>query len=187
MMGADLRAIEPALRFAAHFGVVLGLSSPASPTRDNADRAFDQASRMLGTIARRAREHGVTVAVHPNSARGSLVRSEATYDRLLAATAADGVMFNPDTGHMARDGVNIIVCLERHRDRIVHVHMKDVDSSGHWQPLGAGTSDVPRLLGWLQANYDGWLVIEDESDRVRTDLAGGLVDARRFVREHTGQ
>lgn len=184
---ADLRAVEPALRFAAHFGVVLGLGSPASTTTDDLDRKFDHACRMLGVIARRARDYGVTVAVHPNSAPGSLVRSEAAYDRLLAATAADGVQFNPDTGHMARDGVPIIACLERHRDRIVHVHMKDVDRTGHWQPLGAGDSDVVSILGWLRDNYDDWLVIEDESDRVWTDLAGVLTDARRFVRDHTGQ
>ena len=178
---ADLAGIEPALRFAAHFGVVLGLSSPQSPTRDDYDQKLEHACRMYSRIARRARSMGVTVAVHPNSAPTSLARSADEYDRLLAQTADAGVMFNPDTGHMFRDGLDIIACLEEHRDRIVHVHMKDVDRAGNWQQLGAGDSDVPGILEWLQENYLGWLVIEDESERVWSDLAGTLADNRRYL------
>ncbi len=62
-----------------------------------------------------AAKHGVTVAVHPHSHHTSLVLTPAEYDRLLAATEAAGIMFNPDTGHMLRGGHDVMACFEKYR------------------------------------------------------------------------
>jgi sugar phosphate isomerase/epimerase len=180
---SDLAGADRALRFAARFGAVLGLGGPSSHSRDHYDHKLDQACRFYAEVARRGRDLGVTVAVHPHSHHTSLALSAAEYDRLLAATADAGLMFNPDTGHILRGGHDPLDCLKRHRRRIVHIHMKDVDAQDRWQPMGAGITDTASILRWLnEIGYPGWLVIEEESDGARSNPAGAVADNRAYLK-----
>ncbi len=105
------------------------------------------------------------------------------YDRLLAATEQAGIMFNPDTGHLLRGGHEVMACFEKHRSRIVHVHLKDVDAEGNWQPLGKGICDLPALLGWLKrVGYRGWVVAEEESQAAWQDAAQAIAVNRAALR-----
>ena len=179
---ADLAGAEKALRFAAHFSVPLCLAGPSSDSRDDYEAKFQQAVRFYRAVAERAVKHGVTVAVHPHSHHTSLVLTPPEYDRLLAATEGAGVMFNPDIGHLLRGGHDVTACLEKYRDRIVHLHLKDVDAHGDWQPLGKGVCDVPALLRWIEeVDYRGWLVVEEESEAVWQDAAGAIAEDRRYL------
>lgn len=92
-------------------------------------------------------------------------------------------MFNPDTGHIARGGQDVVSCFRRHRERIVHVHCKDVDGRGQWKPMGKGICDFPRLFEWLRKTaYSGWLISEEESDFVRRDLPSAMAQNRSYFR-----
>jgi sugar phosphate isomerase/epimerase len=179
----DLAGAEKALRFAAQFSVPVGLAGPSSPSRDDYERKFAQACRFCNAMAERAEKLGVIVAVHPHSHHTSLVLTGEEYDRLLAATEASGLRFNPDTGHILRGGQDLLACFQRHRERVVHVHCKDVDAQGCWQPMGKGVCDFPRLFQWLdQTGYRGWLISEEESDLVWKDLPGAMTQNRDYFR-----
>jgi sugar phosphate isomerase/epimerase len=178
----DLAGAVKALKFAAHFAVPLCLGGPSSESHDGYEAKFEQACRFYREVAVRAHKGSVTVAVHPHSHHTSLVLTPDQYDRLLAATEAAGIMFNPDTGHMLRGGHDLLAMFQKHRARIVHVHLKDVDAAGQWQPMGRGISDYPALLGWLaQTGYRGWLVAEEESDAVWRDPAQAIADDREYL------
>jgi inosose dehydratase len=178
----DLAGAERALRFAAHLSVPLALAGPSSESQQGAQDKMAQACRFYNTVARRGRELGVVVAVHPHSHHTSLVLGAEQYDMLLAETEESGLMFNPDTGHIIRGGQDPVACFRRHLRRIVHVHFKDVDARGRWQALGAGTCDFPSLVRLLRDNgYTGWLVIEEESDVVLRDLAGAMAGNRLYL------
>ena len=86
-----------------------------------------QSFGFYNEAARMGARKGVVVAVDPRSHHTSLVLSATGYDRLLAATEASGLMFNPDTGHIARGGQDVVSCFRRHRERIVHFHCEDMD------------------------------------------------------------
>jgi inosose dehydratase len=179
----DLAGATKALDLAARFSVVLCLAGPSSPSREGVDAKLAQACRFYGEVAREGGRRGVTVAVHPHSHHTSLVLNAEQYDRLLAATEASGLMFNPDTGHIIRGGHDPLACFKRHRERIVHVHCKDVDAEGRWQPMGKGICDFPGLFRWLdQSGYTGWLISEEESEIVWTNLAGAMTDNRAYFR-----
>ena len=179
----DLAGAEVGLRFAAHFSVPLCLGGPSSESRDDYEAKFSQACRFYGEVARRAGEHGVAVAVHPHSHHTSLVLTPQEYDRLLSATEGAGIMFNPDTGHMLRGGHDLLATFRKYRLRIIHVHIKDVDAAGHWQPLGKGISDLGSLLRWLaESGYQGSVVAEEESDAVWHDAAAAIADDRSYLR-----
>lgn len=179
----DMAGAEKAIRFASQFSVPIGLAGPSSPSRDDYERKFAQACRFSNEMADRAKKEGVTVAVHPHSHHTSLVLTGEEYDRLLEATADSGLMFNPDTGHIIRGGQDPLECFQRHRGWIVHVHVKDVDAEGNWQPMGKGVTDFPKLFKWLdETGYQGWVISEEESDTVWTDLAGTIAANREYFR-----
>jgi sugar phosphate isomerase/epimerase len=179
----DLAGAEKALRLAARFSVPVMLAGPSSSSRNDYEEKFAQACRFSNVVAERGREQGVAVAVHPHSHHTSLVLTGAEYDRMLAATEASGLMFNPDTGHIVRSGQDLLDCFRRHRSRLVHVHCKDVDAQGRWQPMGKGICDFPRLFRWLrETGYRGWLISEEESDLVWQDLPGAMAQNRTYFR-----
>jgi len=179
----DLAGAQRALEFAAHLAVPLALAGPSSDSHDDEQRKLAQAYRFFNEMARRGRDQGAIVAVHPHSHHTSLVLNAEQYDALLAATAESGLMFNPDTGHIIRGGQDPVECFRRHRSRIVHVHCKDVDAKDGWQPLGAGVCDFPALVKLLcDTGYEGWLISEEESDLVRRDLPGAMARNRAYLR-----
>jgi len=180
---ADIAGVQKALELAAQFSAPLCLAGPSSPSHDAGGEKLAQAVRLYNEAARLGRRRGVVVAVHPHSHHTSLVLSAEQYDRLLDATEASGLMFNPDTGHILRGGQDPLGCFQRHRERIVHVHCKDVDAGGHWQPMGDGVCDFPRLFEWLGAQgYAGWLISEEESEIVRRDLRSAISQNRAYFR-----
>ena len=121
--------------------------------------------------------------MHPHSHYGSLLESAEEYDALLEATADVGLMFNPDAGHIVRGGQDIMACFRRHRSRIAHVHIKDVDAEGNWQPLGAGIIPWRDLLDFLQeTGYAGWIVAEEESAAAHLDPVAAIRGNRAYLR-----
>ena len=180
---ADLAGAQKALTFSQEIGVMLCLGGASAPSRDQSDVRFDQAIRFYQTVAEQGARMGVTVCVHPHSHHGSLLESAAEYDRLLSATADSGLMFNPDAGHIMRGGQDLMDCVRRHRARIVHVHIKDVDANNDWQPLGQGIIDWQSFFGFLEkSGYQGWVVAEEESAPARKDPAAAVANNRRLLR-----
>ena len=179
---ADLEGAEQALRFAAHFSAVVCLAGPASESRENYEAKFAQVCRFYQQVGQMAAKLGVTASVHPHSHHTSLVLTPPEYDRLLEATKAAGIMFNPDTGHMLRGGHDVMATLDKYRDRVVHIHLKDVDAEGRWQSMGNGVVDIPALLWIEKVGYPGWIVAEEESEAVWQNAAKAIAEDRTYLR-----
>lgn len=130
--------------------------------------------------------YGLRLAYHHHM--GAYVETAEDVDRLMAATDENvGLLF--DTGHsyladvIAGREPDVVAQLQRHRDRIVHVHCKDVRPriasaarnegwsfldavmNGVFTVPGDGGIDFRAVLAALrQARYEGWLVMEAEQD-----------------------
>jgi inosose dehydratase len=180
---ADLLGAGEALSFAAALRVPLCLGGPAAPTRDDYDASSGRAAGFYRAVAERGRGMGVTVCLHPHSHHGSLLETAEEYARMLDATADSGLMFNPDAGHIARSGMDVLACFAAHRDRIAYVHIKDVDAEGAWQPLGQGIIPWRELFGLLrETGYEGWITAEEESADAWGDPAGSVRRNVEFLR-----
>jgi len=179
----EMAGAERALRFAAVFPrPLLALGGAANPTRDDYETKLAQAGRFYSEVARKGRDMGVDVVIHPHSHHGSLLESEDEYDRMLAATEESGAGFNPDTGHIVRGGQDLMACVNRHLGRVRHVHVKDVTADGGWAPMGQGICDFPRLFEALEgAGYDGWVVAEEESALAWEDPARAIKVNREYI------
>jgi inosose dehydratase len=57
-----------------------------------------------------------------------------------------------------------LAMLRRYRERIDHVHVKDIHADGSWaRPRTAGSISAP-LFVLADTGYHGWIVLEDDSD-----------------------
>ena len=141
------------------------------------DTQIADLARNLGTIAELVAGHGLTFALHPHA--GTLVESAADVERLLEATDVGWCL---DTGHLLIGGGDPVAFIRDHHDRVVHVHLKDVDAAvaarfrageltlmgatqaGLFRPLGRGDASIAEVLDELDAHgYERWLVLEQDA------------------------
>jgi sugar phosphate isomerase/epimerase len=118
----------------------------------------------------------------PRRLRTRSVRTAADYGVLLDGLP-DGVGFTPDLGHLVRGGMDPLDVLATYRDRIDHIHYKDVADDGSWAPTGGGVVDFPAVTRYLaRTGYTGWIVMEDESPQARADPDGAAARNAEYAR-----
>lgn len=151
----------------------------------------------LDRIRSAASAIGVTACLHPHL--GTQVETPEQVERVVRDSAI-GICL--DTGHYAVAGGDPAAFVQHHANRVVHVHLKDVDADiarrhrsgklayrdavlgGMYRPLGDGgarIADVVAALG--AASYGGWFVLEQ--DAVVSDEAGArqaFADAQKSMR-----
>jgi inosose dehydratase len=153
---------------------------------------FRRAAERVERAAQRAADRGVTAAFHPHTA--TYVESPEEVAALLEATDPALVKIAFDTGHTVVGGGDPVELARRTRDRISHLHLKDVDPAqlarvrsreltveeawdhGLFCPFGEGAVDFAAVLAELDG-FDGWAVVEQ--DRVAVSVAD--IDAVRAV------
>jgi inosose dehydratase len=144
------------------------------------DAQWQAYGKKLDAFGAHLLRHGVRLAYHHHM--GAYVEAPEDVDKLMSATGPDvGLLF--DTGHMLFGGADVLAMLDRHIDRVCHVHCKDVRPSvtklarnGDWSFLqsvlngaftvpGDGCIDFGAVLRRLARHgYQGWLVVEAEQD-----------------------
>jgi inosose dehydratase len=155
----------------------------------------------LDTISRRASAQGVVAALHPHI--GTMVETADETERVLAGSE---IGLCVDTGHLLAGGADPVAITAAHPERVVHVHLKDVDAAmaarvragettfgeavreGMFRPLGAGDVDIAGMVRTLESHgYDGWYVLEqDVMLDERPTGEGPLADVRASLAYLTG-
>jgi sugar phosphate isomerase/epimerase len=181
---ADLEAARRWVDFAARFpGALVSMGSATAMSEGARDAKFAVAAQIYNRAAEIGRAAGVTVAVHPSSHHDTLLLSRDDYDRIFALLEPQ-VGWVPDTGHILRGGQAIGDTLAAHRDRIRYVHLKDVDRQGTWAMLGEGACDVPAVIAAVRQapRFNGWIVVEEESEAAAADPAAAVRANRETMR-----
>jgi inosose dehydratase len=125
------------------------------------------------------RETGLRTVFHHHI--GTWVETPEETARFLRMTDPEVLGLVLDTGHYRFGGGDPLIGLQKHADRIWHVHFKDhapkiADQSrredwnalqsvehGVFCELGQGNIDFPTLLTRLkELNYQGWIVVEQD-------------------------
>jgi inosose dehydratase len=142
--------------------------------------AWKRYGENITEFAKFTLSHGVRLAYHHHM--GAYVESPEDVDNLMAHTGDEvGLLF--DSGHTYFGGGNPLDVLQKHIDRVCHVHCKDVrpgvirlarsrqwtflDSvlNGAFTVPGDGVIDFASIIELLkQHDYKGWLVVEAEQD-----------------------
>lgn len=185
-------------------GVVQDLKWSAPQELD--DLGWTRLAQHLNEIETVTGEYGLTVAVHPHA--GTLIETAEQVERAMEVVEVGWCL---DTGHLTIGGVDPVQFARSHGDRIVHVHLKDVDANvaadfragrrslvdatrnGLFLPLGKGDARIAEVMDALQAHgYDGWLVLEQDTAITGDEptVAGGpMRDARESIAflQHTAR
>ncbi len=132
----------------------------------------------LTAFGRALLSEGIQLVYHHHM--GTVVQTSDEIDLLMGNTGAE-VQLLLDTGHAAWGGADPAALAARYRDRIGHVHCKDIRASvrtradredwsfldsvlaGIFTVPGDGSLDFPSLFRHLP-RYDGWVVVEAEQD-----------------------
>ncbi len=146
----------------------------AAPRLD--DTRWKEMLDQIGAIADLARSIGAHPVVHPHV--GGYIEFEDEIERIVADTDLDLCL---DTGHLAYARMDPVAMLERHADRLAHVHFKDIrgdvlarvdrEHLTFWQaieadifcPIGEGVVDISQVLATLdRIGYNGFATIEQD-------------------------
>ena len=152
---------------------------PLSKRPKLAEKEWQPFSRHLDEVASYLNGQGVKMAYHHHM--GTVIQAEDEVDRMMDSTKQVGLLL--DTGHLTFAGGEPLRALERHAQRITHVHCKDIRKDklarARKQDIsfldavlgdvfavpGDGSIDFEPILRALAAKrYSGWLVVEADQD-----------------------
>ena len=158
------------------------------------DRLID----VLGTAAEVLREEGVRAGLHNHV--GTWIETEEEIERVLAAIPASLLGASFDIGHLAWAGIDPVRMLRRHTDRLVDLHIKDLDLTvaaasraeptsynaavdrGLFREPGLGDLDLDAVLAALPDGWDGWLIVEVDrasmDPRASAEVSWAWIEAR---------
>jgi inosose dehydratase len=174
-------------------GHYLQVTDSARP-KDRAPAAsdFKELGRLLTEIGKRAVDLGVPVGYHNHM--GSLGEAPGEVDRIMAAVDPRYVKLELDIAHYQQGGGDPARAIRQYHDRLLFLHIKDVESlaagdeRGHsyrWVELGRGKVDLPAVFAALKdVKFRGWAVIELDSvpDKSRTPKECALIN-KQYVEE----
>lgn len=156
------------------------------PGDDRSDLRGRQRNALAcaNAIAARAADRGIDASFHPNSPPGSVFRVEEDYRVLCDGLDTRVLGLTPDSGHIAKGGMDVVKVFEDCRPLIRHVHFKDITAAGEWAAMGAGIIDFARLVGMLRAmDYAGWIMIEEESGAAERDPDAATMQNGCYLRD----
>ena len=139
----------------------------------------------ISEMGKYLQDQGMPLAYHHHM--GTVIESQKDTERLIENTS-DEVKLVLDTGHMLFARGNSIKVAEDFKERIIHVHCKDIrkkvlekslnedlsfrDSflKGAFTVPGDGCIDYKPFFSLLKKNnYKGWLVVEAEQDPIKAN------------------
>lgn len=165
-------------------------------------RAFTAADiarmgKLLTEIGKRTADVGVPLGYHNHL--GTIGEKPADVDRILGASDPRYVKFELDIAHYQQGGGNPVDAIRRHHERLLFLHIKDVETlppdatraaaSYRFVELGRGVVDVRGVLAALdEVSFRGWTVIELDavppSTPARTPRECAEI-SKQYLREHS--
>lgn len=147
----------------------------------------------LEKLGKLAHEKDMEIVYHHHMGTG--VQTTEEIDELMERTNKDNVSLLFDTGHLVVSGEDPIEIFKKYKDRIKHIHFKDVRQEiteavdkdnqcfldgvrkGMFTVPGDGVIDFEPILNLIyQSNYSGWIVVEAEQD---PSLANPFIYAKK--------
>ena len=138
---------------------------------------------LLPLVNEQVKKHNIKLAIH-NHGPGDLLYTspDTVYEKIKDLDKRIG--FCIDIGHVKRIGMDPVPMIDKYKDRLYDLHMKDVNkdvADGTPLEIGRGIIDIPAVISMLKKiNYQGNVAFEYEKDA--DDPLAGLAESVGFVR-----
>jgi len=150
-------------------GRYLQVTDSARPKDRKPEAAdFKQLGHVLSEIGKRANDLGIPVGYHNHM--GSLGEMPDEVDRIMDAVDPAYIKLELDIAHYQQGGGDPVKAIRKYRDRLLFLHIKDVESlptsdtrgrAYRFVELGKGRVDLKSVFAALkEVNFGGWAVIE---------------------------
>ena len=138
---------------------------------------------LLGLVEKKANEYDIKVAVHNHGPEDKLYPSPASvYEKIKDLDKRIGLCI--DIGHTQRSGIDPSEPAEKFADRLMDIHIKDVNSAtteGTTVEMGRGVIDLVKLMRTLEKiGYSGIAAFEFEKDE--NDPLPGVAESVGYTR-----
>jgi inosose dehydratase len=179
-------------------GRYLQLTDSARPKNSKpAADDFKQLGKVMTEIGKRALDLGIPVGYHNHM--NSLGEAPDEVDRVMDAADSRYIKLELDIAHYHQGGGDSAKAIRKYRDRLLFLHIKDVESpvpaaageqsrSYRFVELGRGKVDLPAVFKALEdVNFRGWAIVELDSvpDKARTPKEAAMI-SKRYLEEELG-
>lgn len=169
------------------------------------DEEWRKVTSGMNKLANLSAQKHMKVCLHHHMGTG--VQTPEEIDQFMNMTN-DDVYLLYDSGHIVFSEGNVEAAydlLEKHIDRIIHVHLKDVRAevyrdtvNNKWSFLNAvkqgvftvpgdGMIDFKPIFDMLEKHdYQGWMVVEAEQDPAKANPFEYAVKAREYINQYAG-
>lgn len=138
---------------------------------------------LLPLADEQVKKYNIKLAIHNHGPGDELYASPAdVYEKIKGFDQRIGLCI--DIGHVQRIGQDPAMMIERYKDRLYDMHMKDVSKAsadGTPVEIGRGVIDIPKVIKTLKKiKYAGNMAFEFEKDE--KDPLPGLAESVGYVR-----
>lgn len=165
--------------------------------------AFDQdrlerVTELIGDAAEVLRQEGIRAGLHNHV--GTWVETEYEIEYVLATIDSDLLGAGFDVGHLAWAGIDATRMVSKYADRLVGLHIKDIDATiatasrstptsypaaaqaGLFLEPGLGDIDLVSIIEALPEDFGGWVIVE--VDRASMAPFASAQQSWQWVEEH---
>lgn len=177
-------------------------SRPLNTKPKLADDEMQAYARKVTEFGEWCAGQGMPLSYHHHM--GAVIETEAELDAFMAHSGA-GIPLLFDAGHLAFAGGDVLRAIDKHHQRINHVHVKDVRMAvinaldrtkqsfldavalGAFTVPGDGSLDFGTIVQkFADYGYEGWFVVEAEQDpRTNPPLRMAQVGYKELIRVMT--
>jgi inosose dehydratase len=155
---------------------------------------FKQLAKALTELGKRTADLGIPLGYHNHM--GSLGERPEELDQVMSLSDPRYVKLELDIAHYFQGGGDPAKAIDKFRDRLLFLHIKDVErlpgkDSQHayrWVELGRGLVDVPAVFEALRkVNFRGWVVVELDGvpDNARSPKEAAAAN-KQYLQEKLG-
>lgn len=167
------------------------------------DKEWIMLCEGLNKLGKIAKDMGITLTFHHHM--GTSVQYFDEIDKLMEGTDKEYVNLLFDTGHLAYCGVDPYEVAVKYKERIKHIHLKDIREEvvdevrnnkysfltgvrkGTFTVPGDGVIDFePIFKLFRESGYDGWMVVEAEQDPAVANPLEYAIKARKYINNKLG-
>ena len=118
-------------------------------------------AQSLNQIGQRCLDRGITFGYHNHEFEFQLDAGRLWLDHFVQATDPHLVKLELDVYWAAHAGCDPLTLLERLRERIILVHVKDMAADRSMTEVGQGALNIPEIVGFAQ-RQGIWSVVEHD-------------------------